>query len=80
MYYVRTVPLVKQNVPTVEQKYWSGDVQLLEVLFKELALWKTTNRYYIFWIAMSVSYSNWINLELKWCLTDETNSIMKQIV
>lgn len=36
MYYVRTVHLVKQNVPTVEQKYWSGDVQLLEVLFKDL--------------------------------------------
>lgn len=48
MYYVRTVHLVKQNVPTVEQKYWSGDVQLLKVLFKELALWKTTNRYNIF--------------------------------
>lgn len=38
MYYVRTVHLVRQNVPTVEQKYWSGDVHLLEVLFKDLAL------------------------------------------
>lgn len=40
MYYVRTVHLVKQNVPTVEQKYWSGDVELLKVLFKDLALLK----------------------------------------
>lgn len=61
MYYVRTVHLVKQNAPTVEQKYWSGDVQLLKVLFKDLALWKTTNRYYIFYIAMSVSYSDWFH-------------------
>lgn len=26
MFYVRAVRLVKQNVPTVEQKYSSGDV------------------------------------------------------
>lgn len=37
MYYVRTVHLVKQNVPIVEQKYWSGNVQLLQVLFKDIA-------------------------------------------
>lgn len=38
MYSVRTVRLVKQNVPTVEQRYSSGDVDLLKVLFKKLAL------------------------------------------
>lgn len=47
MYYVRNVRWVKQNVPTVERTYWS-DLELLKVLFKELALWKMFDRYYIF--------------------------------
>lgn len=70
MYYVRTVHLVKQNAPTVEQKYWSGDVQWLEVLFKDLALWKTTNRYLHF-LYNNVCFIQWlISLRMKWCLTD----------